>query len=223
MTELEGRARYERFADRLYAPFKRSLQIDFVLLAITAAFGLYVSSISNEIASALAVAVVGTAVACAVSWWWLFDPKRRAALEVLADHQVREGDDWKSATATSLPATVRAAERWLREHPDDPVGAPLQARVGCFADARASIRRTEPESPEDALHIEIFERQLQVYEGSTPATADRDPWEVLTAARGDVGEVDPRARATRCIRIIVTIHVLFALTVWFGAAFAAGL
>lgn len=229
VTELEGRARYERFAGRLYAPFTRSLWIDFILLAITSAIAVYVANDSSEIAPALAVAVVGTALACVGSWWWLFDRKRRAALEVLADHQVREGDDWKRVTGTSLPATVRSAERWLRERPDDPNG--------------------------DALHVEIFERQLQVYEGSAPATADlhdrwrgltpspdrdlrrwclavldamavidadRDPWEVLAAARGDVGSVDPRARATRYVRIIVTTHVLFVLTLWFGAAFTAG-
>lgn len=54
--------------------------------------------------------------------------------------------------------------------------------------------------------------------------ADRgiDPWPALAAARSEIGAIDPSSQARRYVRVLVTMHILFAATVWFAAAITAG-
>jgi hypothetical protein len=252
---LAARARYEMLAKRLFQPVQRAILIDFALLAGTAALAFVVAGQSGDLVPAVLIAWFGSAVAGIVGWSWLLDPARRAAFEVLMDHTNRESQAWLSETGTKLPATLRGADAWVRDHPNEPGAAAMLARLGRLDDARADLQTKVPPTVEEALHVDIFLRQLDLYDGAraesrdlherwhalpnsaarsfrrgclaaldaqVAADRDEDPWPVLAAARQEVGAVDPSARATRYARIIATMHILFAISVWFGAVFAAG-
>lgn len=252
---LASRARVEMLAKRLYQTVQRAFLIDFGLLAATAGLAFTVAGQTGELGLAAVAAFVGSGIAGVAAWSWLLDAPRRAAFELLMDHTTRESQAWRSETGTKLPATVRGAEAWLRDHPNARGQATMLARLGRMNEARADLHAKVPPTVEEALHTDIFLRQLDVYDGGAPESGDLherwqalpdtaarrfrrgclavldaqiaadcgdDPWPVLATARPELGAVDPSARASRYARVIVSIHVLFAISVWFGAVVLAG-
>ena len=163
-----ARKRFESWANALYRPIARAAKLNVATIAIASLLGLIVALVTRQILWTIATTAAVATLGWLASWAWLRSAGARAAIEVLNDHNCRELAEWKTATGTSLPRTVRDSRRWLREHPDSPGRATVLARVGQLAEARAVIDAATPATPEDAFGLAILRKSLDVLSGDHP-------------------------------------------------------
>lgn len=71
----------------------------------------------------------------------LRDPDLRAATELVTNHQVREGAEWKRETGTRMPRGRPAIRAWLEARPDAIGRGSLLTVIGRFAEADAYWER----------------------------------------------------------------------------------
>jgi hypothetical protein len=162
------RDRLEKLAADLYRPFTRSMRTTLVAAVLAVVTGLDVGLVTRQPVLAGVASVVVVVIGGAFAWPWLLDPKRRAGLELLLDHNCHERWEWKQETGTNVPRNAVAARRWLDDHPTGEGRASMLLRVGRLAEADAAIAAIEPDTPEEAFGVEILRKTREQIAGERP-------------------------------------------------------
>jgi hypothetical protein len=190
------RRRLESVAADLYRPLTHSMRTTLLAGCLAVMTGVYAGLLTRQPALAGLVAVLVTAVGAALAWPWLLDPKCRAGLELLFDHDCHERFEWKEETGTNIPRNAVAAGRWLDDHPTGEGRASILLRLGRLVEADAAIAAIEPHTPEEAFGVEIMRKTREQMSGDRPDLSDlHASWRSLP---------DPRERRHRreCLALL---------------------
>jgi hypothetical protein len=162
------RRRAEKVGADLIQPLSNSMRTTLLAAVLAVIAGIAVGLVARQPVLAGLTAAVITAVGAALAWAWLLDPKRRAGLELLFDHDCHERWEWKQDTGTNLPRNAKGARVWLEDHPTGDGRAALLVRLGRLVEADAAIAAIEPQSPETAFAVEILRKSREQMAGDPP-------------------------------------------------------
>ena len=158
----------EKAGADLIRPLSNSMRTTLIAAVLAVIGGVDVGLITRQPALAGLTTAAITAVGAALIWTWLLDPKRRAGLELLFDHDCHERWEWKQETGTKLPRNAMAARVWLEDHATGDGRAAILLRLGRLMEADAAIAAIEPQSPETAFALEILRKTREQWAGDRP-------------------------------------------------------
>ena len=133
------RRRAEKAGADLIRPLSNSMRTTLIAAVLAVIGGVDVGLITRQPALAGLTTAAITAVGAALILTWLLDPKRRAGLELLFDHDCHERWEWKQETGTKLPRNAMAARVWLEDHATGDGRAAILLRLGRLMEADAAI------------------------------------------------------------------------------------
>lgn len=190
------RRRAERVGADLIRPLTNSIRMTLLAAVLAVMGGVDVGLITRQPALAGLTSAVITAVGAAFIWTWLLDPKRRAGLELLFDHDCHERWEWKQETGTKLPRNATAARAWLEDHPTGEGRASILLRLGRLVEADTAIDVIEPDTPEEAFGVAILRKTREQMAG------DRPDLSALYASWGSLPDARERRHQRECLAIL---------------------
>ena len=128
--------------------------------------------------------------------WSLADPARRAAIELINDHNAFERAEWRAEIGGRIPVGVARQERWLADHPSGPGRATVLQALGRLDEADKVINEIEPTTPDERFGMEVLRQTSLLLSGRHPdVSALAGSWRDL---------VDPAERRHRreCLALL---------------------
>jgi hypothetical protein len=140
----------------------------YIWVGVATGIGLAAHLAGLDIWLANAVALVAALVCIGLACLPFRDRTLRTANEIIANHQLREGREWRAETGTRMPRGRPAIRRWLDEHPDTPGRGSLLTVIGRFAEAEVCWRSATPDTPGATFAIEIQRETAVLLAGRDP-------------------------------------------------------
>lgn len=167
-VDAQAAARARRSAKATHDTLTRVIKSSLSLWVAAAVVGLAVAIVARDAAAASGLIVVLTLVGTVVAWWPLRDARLRLAWELVADHDCHEREEWKHATGARMPGSLKAASRWIEEHPGTTGRASFLLALGRLEEADRAIEALPPTTADKRFGIALLRATRQVYAGEAP-------------------------------------------------------
>ena len=197
MAQPEVQARLRRLQAAAFGRlYSAKLVVGYMLVIAGGPTAFIVGLVSNDRIGSIAVGLVVLGIGALILLPRYWNRNARLAMELFNDHNCHERAEWKRETGTRMPLTLKAAERWLVEHPTGPNGAGLLLALGRVAEVDERMAKYVPDTPDHAFDVELLRE--------TRALALAEPVDI-DGLLGRIRDLpDPRERRHRreCVALL---------------------